>query len=125
MTAVRGIRGAVRAEQNTREAILNATRDLILAMIEANRIESENVASVFLTTTPDLNAEFPAYVVRQLGWSQVPLLCASEIDVPHAMSSLVRVLIHVNTDCRQDQIKHIYLGETAKLRPDIDQGEKS
>lgn len=123
MSYVRGIRGAVRADRNTREAILGATRKLLLVMVEANDVNPDDIASVFLTTTPDLNAEFPAYVVRELGWKTVPLLCAREIDVPHGMSSLVRILIHINTDRRQDQITHVYLGETAKLRPDLEQEE--
>ena len=121
MTCVRGIRGAVRAERNTRESILGATRQLLGAMVEANDVRPEDIASVFLTTTPDLNAEFPAYVVREMGWKAVPLLCAREIDVPHGMSSLVRIRIHINTDCSQDEITHVYLGETAKLRPDLEQ----
>ncbi len=121
MSCVRGIRGAVRADRNTRDAILGATRKLLLAMVEANNVNPEDIASVFLTTTPDLNAEFPAYVVRELGWKAVPLLCAREIDVPHGMSSLVRILIHVNTDRCQNEITHVYLGQTAKLRPDLEQ----
>lgn len=125
MTFVRGVRGAVRAGRNTSESILDATEELLVAVVEANQIATEDIASIFLTTTPDLNAEFPAYVVRKLGWSLVPLLCAREIDVPHGMSSLVRVLIHVNTNKGQHEIKHVYLGETAKLRPDLADGEES
>jgi chorismate mutase len=123
MNCVRGIRGAVRADRNTREAILDATKRLLQEMADANDVNPDDIASVFLTTTPDLNAEFPAYVVRELGWKTVPLLCAREIDVPHGMGSLVRILIHINTDRRQDEITHVYLGETAKLRPDLEQSQ--
>lgn len=123
MSCVRGIRGAVRADRNTREAILDATKRLLQEMADANDVNPDDIASVFLTTTPDLNAEFPAYVVRELGWKTVPLLCAREIDVPHGMGSLVRILIHVNTDRGQDEITHVYLGETAKLRPDLEQSQ--
>jgi chorismate mutase len=123
MNCVRGIRGAVRADRNTREAILDATKRLLQEMADANDVNPDDIASVFLTTTPDLNAEFPAYVVRELGWKTVPLLCAREIDVPHGMGSLVRILIHINTDRRQDEITHVYLGETAKLRPDLGQSQ--
>lgn len=123
MNCVRGIRGAVRADRNTREAILDATKRLLQEMADANDVNPDDIASVFLTTTPDLNAEFPAYVVRELGWKTVPLLCAREIDVPHGMGSLVRILIHINTDRRQDEITHVYLGETARLRPDLEQSQ--
>lgn len=122
MFACRGIRGAVRADHNTREAIIEATRELLTALVAANQVEQETVASIFLTTTPDLNAEFPAYVLREMGWSNVPLLCAREINVPHGMKSVVRVLMHVNTEKSQTEIRHIYLGETAALRPDLAEG---
>ncbi len=116
---VRGIRGANSVRENTREAIHEATRELIKAVMKENDIDVENIASIFLTATPDLNADFPAYAVRKLGFTSVPLLCATEIDVPGAMKSLIRLLIHVNTDLSQDEIRHVYLGGTAKLRPDL------
>jgi chorismate mutase len=119
MTLVRGIRGATRIGENTPEAILRSTKALLEEMIDRNEIDPETVASVFLTMTPDLNAEFPAYVAREMGWGLVPLLCASEIAVPHGMSSVIRVLIHVNTDKSQREIEHVYQGETATLRPDL------
>ena len=116
---VRGIRGANKVAENTREAIHDATRELIIALMQANEIESRNIASIFLTATPDLDAEFPAYAVRKLGFSKVPLLCASEIDVEGAQKSLIRILMHVNTDLEQDEIRHVYLGDTSRLRPDL------
>jgi len=116
---VRGIRGANSVRENTREAIHGATRELIQAIMEQNDIDTKNIASIFLTATADLNADFPAYAVRELGFDSVPLLCASEIDVPGAMKSLIRLLIHVNTELGQDEVRHVYLGGTAKLRPDL------
>lgn len=116
---VRGIRGANRAKANSREAIFEATRELITAILDANEIDPEEIASIFLTATKDLNADFPAYAVRELGYSQIPLLCASEIDVPGGMQSLIRVLIHANTDKSQNEIRHVYLGGSDKLRPDL------
>lgn len=123
MTAVRGIRGAIKVDQNEPEQILEACKTLLLKMIEENDIATEDIVSVFLTTTDDLNAEFPAYAARDLGWSEVPLLCAQEMKVPHGMKMLLRVLIHVNTSLPQNKIKHKYLGEAKKLRPDLCQGD--
>jgi chorismate mutase len=116
---VRGIRGATRANENSKEAIFAATTELLQAILARNEIDSEEIASIFLTTTPDLTADFPAYAVRGNGFRDVPVLCASEIAVPGAMTRVVRLLIHVNTNRRQNEIKHVYLGDTAKLRPDL------
>jgi chorismate mutase len=116
---VRGIRGAIRAEANSREAIFEATTKLLGEILKRNELKEEDIASMFLTTTPDLNADFPAYAVRGNGLSLVPVLCAREIDVPGAMPGLVRVLLHVNTEKTQREIHHVYLGEAAKLRPDL------
>ena len=122
MTFVRGIRGAIRVDENTADCILRSTRELLLSMTEANNVVPEDIASVFFTTTADLNAEFPAYATRDLGWKMVPLLCASELCVPEGMTRLIRILMHVNTNQSQAQIKHRYLGETSSLRPDLCEG---
>ncbi|MBX6352872.1 MAG: chorismate mutase [Thermoflavifilum sp.] len=117
---VRGIRGANTVPANTPEAIYTATRDLMLRIVEANAIDVDDVASVILTLTPDLNAAFPAKAVRSLpGWQWVPLMCARELDVPGALERCVRVLLHVNTDKAQDELVHVYLGDAVQLRPDI------
>jgi len=115
----RGIRGAVSVTEISRKAIFEATTRLLREILERNAIDSKEIASMFLTTTPDLNADFPAYAVRENGLTQVPVLCASEIAVPGAMKRLVRVLVHVNTDKKQNEIKHVYLGKAASLRPDL------
>jgi chorismate mutase len=115
----RGIRGAVSVVENSSEAIFEATSHLLQEIISRNEIDPSDIASMFLTTTPDLNADFPAYAVRSNGLSHVPVLCASEIDVPGAMKQLVRILLHVNTDRKQSEIRHVYLGEAASLRPDL------
>lgn len=117
---VRGIRGAHRVDANTRESILAATRELLRSICQANPgLHPDEIVSVFFTLTPDLNAVYPAYAARQLGWMQVPLLSAQEVSVPGAMSRVVRVLIHWNTDRPQSAIRHVYLGEAARLRPDL------
>lgn len=88
-------------------------------MVKENAVEIEEIASIFFTLTPDLDAEFPALAARELGWQYVPLLCAREIGVPGAMTGVVRVLMHVNTEKSQKELKHVYLGKTAALRADL------
>ncbi len=117
-TVCRGIRGATTVPANTREDILRETRRLLALMIHLNDIQPEDVASAILTTTPDLNAEFPALAARQLGWWNVPLLCGHEMNVPGQLPRVVRILIHWNTSKRQDEIVHVYLGDAVQLRPD-------
>jgi len=119
MSAVRGIRGANAVRANTRSAILQATRELLEAMVQVNGVQVDDIVSVFFTLTRDLDAEFPALAAREMGWTQVPLLCAQEIDVPGAMPRCLRVLMHVHTTRSAAEIRHVYLGETAALRPDL------
>ena len=115
---VRGVRGATTADENTREAILAATRELVSQLIEANGIEPDDVASAIFTTTADLNAEYPAVAARTLGWSDVALLCAYEINVPESVPLCIRVLIHWNTAVPATDVQHVYLKGAVKLRPD-------
>ena len=117
---VRGIRGATTVLVNTPVAIFEATQELMKEIVRQNDIDIDNVASVFLTMTQDLNADFPAKAVRSLpGWQWVPLMCAPELNVPSAMKRCIRVLIHVNTTHSQEDLNHIYLGEAVALRPDV------
>jgi chorismate mutase len=116
----RGIRGATTVEANTREAILQATRELLAEMVRANDVRKEDVASGYFTTTADLNAEFPAIVARnEFGWSNVALMCGHEMAVPGSLPMCLRILLHVNTERTQEQICHIYLRGAAVLRPDL------
>ena len=115
----RGVRGATTVDDNSREAILQATRQLLALMIRENGIETDDVASAIFTTTADLNAEFPALAARQLGWLDVPLLCANEIGVAGALPRCVRILVHWNTSVAQQDVVHIYLRDAIKLRPDL------
>ena len=114
----RGIRGATTAEENTAEAILAATRELLVLIVEANDLRVEDVASVIFTTTSDLTAAFPAKAAREMGWRDVALLDAQEIPVPGSLERCIRVLIHWNTDKRQDEVVHIYIKGANALRPD-------
>jgi chorismate mutase len=115
----RGVRGATTADANTRDDILTATRQLLALMIRINGIEPEDVASAIFSLTRDLDAEFPALAARQLGWLDVPLLCTYEVDVPGSLRHCVRVLIHWNTGKPQDEIRHVYVKEAERLRPDL------
>ena len=116
---MRGIRGATTVAANTRSAILDATHELLAEMIARNGVEGDDVASAWFTTTADLNAEFPAVVARQnFGWHSAALMCGHEMDVPGALPACLRILLHVNTRRRQDEIEHVYLRGAAVLRPD-------
>ncbi len=114
----RGIRGATTVEANTREAILEGTRELLLQIIEANNLRMEEVGSAIFTTTPDLNAEFPALAARQLGWHDVALMCGHEMAVPGALDRCIRILIHWNTPKLQHEIVHVYIKGAVNLRPE-------
>jgi chorismate mutase len=115
----RGIRGATTVEANTPDEILTATQQLLTRMIRENGIESEDVASVFFSVTADLDAEFPAFAARQLGWMDVPLLCGTEIDVPGSLARCIRILVNWNTAKSQREIVHIYIKGAKRLRPDL------
>lgn len=116
---VRGIRGATTVEANDREQILDAARELLDALVEANAVEHDHVASIIFTTTPDLNAEFPAVAARQAGWTDVALMCGHEMSVPGSLPRCLRILMHVNTDRSLKELQHIYLRGARALRPDL------
>ena len=115
----RGIRGATTVEADSREAIIAATVEMLNAIVEANEVEVEEIASAFFTTTPDLTAEFPAVAARQIGWTGVALMGAQEMAVPGSLQRCLRVLVHVNTAKRAEEIRHIYLRGAKALRPDL------
>jgi chorismate mutase len=114
----RGIRGATTVDENTTEAILRATRELLFIMIRANDIKSDDVASTIFTTTCDLNATYPALAARQLGWYDVALLCGHEMEVPKGLDHCLRILIHWNTTKAPGDIIHVYIHGASDLRPD-------
>lgn len=117
---IRGLRGAINVGENTSGSILEATRELLSQILRANEIRDYgDIVSAVFTTTPDLNAAFPAEAARELGMHQVPLLCASEIDVPGSMPRCIRVLLHINTEKSQKEIVHVYLRDARGLRPDM------
>ena len=115
---VRGIRGATVAAADTSEAIRAATRELLLAVVEANQLAPDDVASMIFTLTPDLTAEAPARAARELGWHEAALMCVAEMNAAGGLERCIRVLIHWNTEQRADQIHHVYLHAAGQLRPD-------
>lgn len=116
-----GIRGATTVSANTAEQILEETQKLLEAILTANGLidNTANLVSIIFTTTPDLNAEFPAKAARLIGLSHVPLLGCVEVNVPHGLQRCIRLLIHAYLP-KDSKVKHIYLNEAVKLRPDLE-----
>jgi chorismate mutase len=113
----RGIRGATTVSRNTKRGILTAAKKLLMEMSKANDVEIKDITAIFFTTTPDLNAEFPAAATRELGWPpSLALLCGHEMTVPATLPRCLRVLMLVNTEKELEEIIHVYLGEAKKLR---------
>jgi chorismate mutase len=113
------VRGAIQVDADDRDEILTATTELLQAVLERNHLDPENLISVVFTATPDLRSEFPAYAARQMGITDVPLLCAQEIDVPGAMPRVLRLLAHVETSLSRHDLRHVYLRGAAQLRTDL------
>src|SRR5437588_11181435 len=118
---VRAVRGAVQVDSADRDAILEATAELVSEVMSRNDLTTDDVISVLFTTTPDLTAEFPALAARKLGFQDVPLLCASEIAVPGAMPRVVRLMMHVDTPLPRSALNHVYLRGAVSLRLDLAQ----
>lgn len=120
MSAVRGVRGAITVERDDATLLLDATERLLRQVVAENGINPEDVASALFTLTPDLCSQFPAAAARRMGWTRVPLLNFTEIAVPDGLPRVIRVLLHVNTDKRQDEVVHVYLDGARVLRPDLE-----
>lgn len=120
--SIRGVRGATIASENTVGSIYDATKELLVAMMEANpTMVKEEIACVIFTMTPDLDAAYPAAAARQLGWNDVPLLCAQELNVPDGLGRCIRVLLLWNTEISSSKVHHVYLKEAKQLRGDLAQ----
>ncbi len=118
--AIRGIRGATTVQNDKSEEVISATLELLKELLFVNEISDfEEIASAIFTTTADVNSTFPAEAARQMGMSQVPLLCAREIPVEGSMPLCIRILLHLNTEKKQSEMKHVYQREAKKLRPDV------
>jgi chorismate mutase len=119
--SVRAIRGAIQVEANTAQAIASGTRELLVEILKANDLAIDQVISVLLTATPDLNAAFPAAAAREVGFEATPLLCAVEIDVVGALPRVVRAMVTVEIERKASEVSHIYLAGAKALRRDIAQ----
>ena len=117
--SIRAVRGAIQIDEDERSQVLDATTELIHAVLERNGLTQEDLVSIVFTATPDLTSEFPAYAARQLGFVDVPLMCATEISVAGAMPRVIRLLAHVETELPRADVKHVYLRGAAALRRDL------
>jgi chorismate mutase len=117
--AVRAVRGATQVEADDRDLILEAVGELIDAVMTRNRLDRDALISIVFTATPDLHAEFPAYAARLAGITDVPLLCATELDITGALPRTIRLLAHVDCDVPRSEIRHVYLRGAAALRTDL------
>ena len=116
--ACRGIRGATTTVANTAEDILEVTEEMMRVLIALNDLRPEDVASAYFTTTPDITATFPAIAAREIGWTEVPLICGHEMAVPGSLTHAIRVLLHVNTTRTAAEMRHVYLRGSKQLRPE-------
>lgn len=116
----RGIRGATTVTQNDEQEIVQETLRLLEEMVRRNELQPEYISNIWITMTQDLDAAFPAKAIRQLeGWDLVPLMCSVEIPVQGSLPRCIRFMVQVNTDKSQSEIKHVYLNEAKRLRPDL------
>jgi chorismate mutase len=121
---VRGLRGAINCAENTAPSILQATGELLGEILRANQLtDFDEIVSAIFTVTADLDAAFPAEAARELGMHRVPLLCATEINVPGGMPRCIRILLHVNTDKGAAEMVHVYLRDARRLRPDMNSAQ--
>jgi len=121
---VRGIRGATTATANTADAINEATEELLKELVHLNDLDPNDIACAFLTTTTDLDAEFPAHAARRLGWTQVALLCGHDMNVtganPRAVPMCIRVLVLYNTPRPQTAMRFAYLRGAQAILADLE-----
>ncbi len=117
--AVRGIRGAITIPEDSAAEVLQATTELLEEIIKQNELKSPDLASIIFTVTQDIKSIFPANAARSMGLNLVPLLCSLEIGVTGSLPLCIRVLVHVNTNKSQEEIKHVFLRDASKLREDL------
>ena len=116
---MRAVRGAITVERDEAGLVVAATMELLTEIAERNALGPEQVVSAIFTVTPDITSEFPARAARELGWVDVPLLCAMEIPTPRGLARCIRVLLHVETDLPRAGLRHVYLRGARALRPDL------
>ena len=117
--AVRAIRGATQLDVDTREHMLERVAEMVTGVMDANSLSVDDFISIIFTATSDLNSEFPAYAARLLGFDDVPLICARELEIEGSMPRVVRMLAHVETHLARAEVTHVYLHGAANLRRDL------
>lgn len=120
---VRAVRGATTVANNDSCEIIDATKILLNEITEKNSLQQEDIISAIFSVTNDLDAAFPAVAARQLGWSDVALMCTTEINVPGSLKKCIRVMIHINTEKCKSELQHVYLNEAKVLRPDLENND--
>lgn len=121
---IRGLRGATTIESDKQELVWDETAKLVREVVAANNVDVDDIASIIISTTPDITSAFPARSVRLMeGWQYVPVMCMHEMDVPNALPLCIRVLIHADVEVSQKDVKHLYLNDAIKLRPDLAQAK--
>ena len=117
--SIRAIRGAITVERDDPALIAAATRELLEALLASNGLTTGDVVSALFTLTEDLRSAFPAATAREIGWTDVPMLCTVEIPVPGSLPQCLRVMLHVETTRSRAEIRHVYLRDARRLRPDL------
>jgi chorismate mutase len=121
---MRAVRGATTVEKDDADLVVSATRELLATLAERNAFAPEQVISAIFTVTPDIPSEFPARAARELGWVDVPLLCALEIPTERGLAHCIRVLLHIETELPRSALRHVYLRDAVELRPDLSGGSR-
>ncbi|HEU4586105.1 MAG TPA: chorismate mutase [Gemmatimonadaceae bacterium] len=121
---MRAVRGATTVEKDDADLVVSATRELLATLAERNAFAPEQVISAIFTVTPDITSEFPARAARELGWVDVPLLCALEIPTERGLAHCIRVLLHIETELPRSALRHVYLRDAVELRPDLSGGSR-
>ena len=119
MSRVRGLRGATTVAEDTSEEVIQATAELLREMMERNGVSRDDLVTIIFTATPDITSEFPAAAARSIGISDIPLLCACEIDVKGAIPKVIRILMHIYTEKALSELRHVYLKDAQPLRTDL------
>lgn len=117
--SVRALRGATTLERDDADHLIDRVEALISEMLERNSVGHDELVSILFTATPDIHSVFPAAAARRMGFGDVPLICAQELDIDGAMPLCIRVMMHIETDLERPQMRHVYLHEARALRDDL------
>ncbi len=116
---VRAVRGATTVERDTRDEVIGRTKELVRAVVDRNGLEPDDLVSILFTATDDIRSAFPAEAAREAGFTHVPLMCARELGIVDGIERCIRVMVHVHTSLRADELRHPYLHGARQLRTDL------